>query len=329
MKRHLHAPCVGVVIIGRNEGERLVAALGSVRTNAHAVVYVDSGSIDGSVTAAQQAGAYVVRLEMTKPFTAARARNAGFAMLREREQSVELVQFIDGDCELAAGWLEVAIAFLLANPKVALVCGRRRERYPEQSIYNKLCDMEWNTPIGKTQECGGDFLVRVNAFREAGGFSEWMIAGEEPELCARLRGAGWKIWRIDAEMTRHDANILHFRQWWRRSVRSGYAYAALSWLHGSGPDRLGKRHIKSAVIWGCALPAIIALGMAFYVPIIAGGAVYLLQIFRIALRSAQKGNASILYAGFVMLGKFAEFAGIAKFVAARIRRREQALIEYK
>jgi hypothetical protein len=43
----------GVVVIGRNEGQRLITCLGSVSTAAK-VVYVDSGSTDGSVQAARE-----------------------------------------------------------------------------------------------------------------------------------------------------------------------------------------------------------------------------------------------------------------------------------
>lgn len=320
---------IGVVLIGRNEGDRLVAALASVGIGANTVVYVDSGSTDGSVAAAQQAGAGVVQLDLTKPFTAARARNAGFLGLLARDPAVELVQFVDGDCELDAGWLDVAAAFLAADPKVALVCGRRRERFPDRSIYNKICDIEWDTPIGETQDCGGDFLVRVAAFKQVAGFSEHMIAGEEPELCAKLRAAGWKIWRLDAEMTRHDANILHLWQWWRRSVRCGYAYATLAHLHGNGPDALRKRHVKSALIWGGVLPVLIAGGALIYPPVIAAAGAYPVQALRVGLRSAYKGKDGLIFGTHVMCSKVAECVGIAKFVLARIKGREQALIEYK
>lgn len=320
---------LGVVLIGRNEGQRLVAALKSINIGINPVVYVDSGSTDDSVAAAERAGAAVVRLDLTKPFTAARARNAGFAELLARDPEIELVQFVDGDCELDAGWLPAAEAFLAANPRVALVCGRRRERYPERSIYNRICDLEWDTPIGETQECGGDFLVRVDAFQQISGFSDTMIAGEEPELCARLRAAGWKVWRLDAEMTRHDANMAHLWQWWRRSVRCGYAYALLAERHGNGPDALRKRHVRSAVIWGGALPIAIAGGALAYPPIMAAAVVYPLQALRIGARSAYKGGDRLVFGLHVMASKPGECIGIAKFLLARLRGQEQALIEYK
>lgn len=324
-----NAARIGVVLIGRNEGERLISALRSVSGQASTIVYVDSGSTDRSVECAASMGAATVRLDMSTPFTAARARNAGFAALLERDSAIDFVQFIDGDCELDRGWIDMAASFLESHPEVALVCGRRRERYPQRSIYNKLCDMEWDTPIGETRESGGDFLVRREAFSEVAGFTEHMIAGEEPELCARLRRAGWKIWRLDAEMTAHDANILHFRQWWRRATRSGFAYASLRHLHGSGPDRHSQRNVKSALIWGAALPAAIGIATLAYPPAAAAAAVYPLQAARIGLRQERQGVDRFLFGAFVVLGKFAEAVGIAKFAYARLRGRDQPLIEYK
>ena len=37
--------------------------------------------------------------------------------------------------------------------------------------------------------------MRVEAFEAVGGYRAQLIAGEEPELCVRLREIGWKIWR--------------------------------------------------------------------------------------------------------------------------------------
>src|SRR5271154_4207050 len=93
---------IGAVVIGRNEGERLIRCFRSLRRYVDAVVYVDSGSTDGSVAAAKEAGAVVVDLDMSRPFTMARGRNAGLAKLREVYPDLGFVHFVDGDCELAA-----------------------------------------------------------------------------------------------------------------------------------------------------------------------------------------------------------------------------------
>jgi GT2 family glycosyltransferase len=226
---------VGIVAIGRNEGERLRVCLTSARRDCTHVVYVDSGSTDGSLELAQSLGVHIVNLDLSKPFTAARARNEGFARLKEIDPNLEAAQFIDGDCEIVEGWIAKAQSELMNNPKAAVVCGRRRERFPAASIYNKLCDMEWNTPIGIAIACGGDALIRASAFEQVGGYNPAAIAGEEPEMCVRLRQNGWTIHRIDAEMTLHDAAITRFGQWWKRTLRSGHAYAQGYFLHGPPP----------------------------------------------------------------------------------------------
>ena len=171
---------IAVVAIGRNEGARLAACLDSIPGDVAALVYVDSGSTDESVATARAAGARVVELDPTRPFTAARARNEGAAALAAAGIAPDYLQFVDGDCTLVPGWLETAAHFLDATPQAAVVCGRRRERFPEASVYNRLCDREWDTPLGKTRACGGDALMRRAAFAAAGGFRGDLIAGEEP-----------------------------------------------------------------------------------------------------------------------------------------------------
>ena len=249
---------VAAVLIGRNEGARLVAAFAAIPPDVWPVVYVDSGSTDGSVAAAQAAGARVVKLDMSRPFTAARARNEGFAALGA--DTPEFVQFIDGDCSLDPGWIPTATAFLKTTPAAAVACGRRRERFPDASLWNRLCDEEWDTPIGKARACGGDALFRTSAFASVGGYNPTLIAGEEPELCVRLRAAGWEIWRLDAEMTLHDAAMTRFSQWWKRMRRGGHAFAEGAALHGAPPERHFVSETRRALVWGrsCHLRAFLA-----------------------------------------------------------------------
>lgn len=255
---------IGTVLIGRNEGDRLVRALDAARAEiAGPIVYVDSGSTDGSLAAAEAAGAEIVLLDTSDGFTAARARNAGLAALTERNNPPELVQFIDGDCALRDGWIATATAFLDAHSEVGVVCGRRRERFPEASLYNRLTDAEWDTPVGEARSCGGDALMRMNAINGVGGYNPGLIAGEEPELCVRLRQAGWKIWRLDAEMTWHDAAMTRFGQWWKRTRRAGHAFAEGAAIHGAPPERHNVTPTRRALIWGAGLPLAILLGLFF------------------------------------------------------------------
>ena len=332
---------VGAVAIGRNEGTRLACCLASLEGQAATVVYVDSGSTDDSAEIARAAGAHMVTLDLSRPFTAARARNAGFEVLtRLCGERLVYVQFLDGDCEIEPGWIITARAHLEADPSVAAACGRRRERHPEASIYNHLCDMEWNSAIGQTTACGGDSLMRRAAFEAVGGFDPTLIAGEEPDLCFRMRAAGWTIWRLDEPMTRHDADMTRFGQFWRRSVRGGWAYAEGVARHGDTPERYNRRQLRSVLIWGAAAPAVILAGAAAaaaypplsVVPVLAALA-YPAMALRVAWnrrrRFGDPWRDALAYAVFTMIGKHAQALGALRFHRLRRRRETAHLIEYK
>lgn len=319
---------LAVVIIGRNEGARLIRGLDSVN-GANRVIYVDSGSTDGSQLAATRAGAEVVSLDMTTRFTAARARNAGLARLREHGVTPDLVQFMDGDCELQPGWLDTAKAFLENHPEVGVVFGRRRERFPEATLYNRMCDWEWDVPIGEARACGGDAMIWMSALDAIGGYDPTLIAGEEPEMCVRLRAAGWKIWRIDAEMTLHDAEMTRFGQFWSRARRAGYAWAEGATLHGAPPERHCVDQVYRALFWGAFIPlAILILALAISPTALALFAVYPLRALRFALRDGTT-RESWERAWLLSLGKFAEAAGVIEYHLRRLAGRPRGLIEYK
>ena len=325
---------IGIVAIGRNEGERLRRCLESAVGRAAAVVYVDSNSGDGSVATARELGAAVLELDLTIPFTAARARNEGFEKLLSLDPQCEFVQFVDGDCEIVAGWLERAASELAGEENLAVVCGRRRERHPEASPYNKLCDIEWNTPVGDARSCGGDAMMRVSALRQVGGFDAAVIAGEEPELCVRLRRAGWKIRRLDAEMTLHDAAMTRFGQWWKRMVRGGHAYAQGRAMHGGPPERHWVRENHRIIFWGMILPLVIVAlawptrGLSFVLLAVYG--VLYWRVLRHAKRSRGLApDEARLYARHMVIGKFAEAQGLITFWKSRLLGRRTKLIEYK
>jgi glycosyltransferase involved in cell wall biosynthesis len=316
---HLDGVQIDAVVIGRNEGARLTGCLRSLRGQVRQVVYVDSGSSDGSVEAARGLGAQVVALDMTQPFTAARARNAGLAVL----QGPDFVQFVDGDCEVDAGWIAAAQAAFAERPAAVVICGRRRERFPAASVYNALADAEWDTPVGRARACGGDALMRFGAVQAVGGYREDLIAGEEPELCLRLARAGGEIWRIEAEMTLHDAAMAHFGQWWRRTVRAGHAFAEGAALYGAGPERHWVTEARRGMIWGLLLPLLV-LGAGLLHPL--GwllALIYPAQVWRLSRRMGWRG------ALFSVIGKFAEAQGALGYWIGRLRGRRRGLIEYK
>lgn len=320
----------GVVVIGRNEGDRLRVCIDSVSDVAAAIVYVDSGSSDGSVAMVRERGMEVVELDMSMPFTAARARNAGWRRLREIAPEIPYVQFVDGDCEVVEGWLRNGTAFLDAHRDVVVVCGRRRERYPQHSVFNQLCDLEWDTPIGLARACGGDAMMRLDAIAAVDGYRSDLIAGEEPELCVRLRRNGGTVWRLSNEMTLHDAAMTRFSQWWNRTRRAGYAFAWGAWLHGAPPERHYRSQAVRALVWGFLFPVAVLATSTTYPACLTLLVVYVFQLIRIALRDRRSSiRLRWVRALFLVLGRFPEAIGLLGFVVDKVSGRRSVLIEYK
>ena len=316
---------IAAVAIGRNEGARLLACLASLRGQIGTMVYVDSGSSDGSVAAAREAGVSVVELDMSTPFTAARARNAGFRRAIEVAPDTEFVQFLDGDCELDPDWIATAHRFLREEPEVAIVCGRRREKFPEASHWNRMIDREWDRPAGDTAACGGDALVRRAAFEAVEGYRPDLIAGEEPEMCYRMRQTGWRIHRLASEMTRHDAALTRFSQWWQRARRTGHTYAEGAAIHGSGPERYKVAELRRSLLWGLGVPLLALAGALLIGPwALSVLLVWPLQAFRMRIRGATWSDAV-----FLTIGKIAEVQGILGYWRGRLTGRRRGLIEYK
>ena len=330
---------VGLVVIGRNEGERLARCLASVRSVPKRV-YVDSGSTDGSVPLALSEGAEVIELPVPPHFTAARARNAGMEKLLRDYPDLQFVQVVDGDSEVQSGWVSAACHALRAEPELALVFGRRRERHPEASIYNALCDDEWNVPVGYVSACGGDVMFRVAALRQVGLYDPAMIAGEEPDLAMRLCIRGWKLRRIDEEMTLHDVAITRFSQWWTRARRAGHAFADLAarYPHAHNPNY--RRSVLSILAWGAALPALVlaSLCMALTVSptwaLMAAllGLLVPVRMLQLGGHERRRGLSQRLARAsgcLLIVAKPAQFLGLATYYRNRLLGRSSRLIEYK
>lgn len=325
---------IAIVAIGRNEGERLKRCLRAALAAAQTVVYVDSGSVDGSAAYARQAGCLVVELDPMRPFTAARARNEGFAWAQQQAPGTAFVQFLDGDCELEAAWLLRASEALRLKKDAGMVRGHLREMHPEASIYNRMCDLEWRQPVGEVKACGGIFMVRAETFRAAGGFRPDVIAAEDDEFCVRARRAGWKIWMLDAPMARHDAAMMHFSQWWQRARRTGHAYAQVAALHGGADERYFVRERRRTLIWGLALPSA-ALALApltrgiSLAGMLCAYALQLAHIFRGCLRRGWPPGVSWAYSFFTVISRFPTLQGIIEYHWRQGRGHAPAIIEHK
>ena len=326
---------LGIVTIGRNEGERLRRCLSSVVGRDLPVVYVDSNSTDESIELARSFGVEVVELDRSRSFTAARARNAGFERLGQIAPDVEYVQVVDGDCEVMADWLDRARAVLEERPDVAVVFGRRRERYRDQTIYNRMADLEWDAPVGEVKACGGrrhDSRRGIPSSRRLQSIDH--RGRGAPSFACGSEAQGWKVLRIDADMTLHDMAMTRFAQWWKRAVRCGHAYAEGVARYGRTPERHYVRQVGSTIFWGLLLP-LIALGLAW--PTYGASLVLLcgyLVVFWRSERYSRIGRGwpaadARLYAAFCVLAKFPHVAGVVTYWSRRIRGKPAQIIEYR
>jgi GT2 family glycosyltransferase len=322
---------VGVVVIGRNEAHHLADCIRSIPGDVAGVVYVDSASVDGSAAVAAGCGAEVVELNPQGPISAAGARNAGFERLLQRHSDLALVQFVDGDCVLDPGWLPEAVKAIDADHSLGAVWGMLRERYPEASIYNRVSELEWRVPpAGETSYFGGLVLIRVEAFRAAGGFDPGVVASEDQELSARVRAKCWRIQRIATLTGVHDSRIMRFGQWWRRGVRRGVGYGQTWSRHGGRSDRAA---IAKIVGWAGVLPcsAIAAAwptrGLSLAVLLL-----YPLRALRTAIRFARREGSyrdGLVWGAYCVLAPFPALLGLIQFCLRRGRGWGVQIIEYR
>ena len=331
-RAHLPERC-GIVVIGRNEGARLGRALEAAVATGKPVVYVDSRSTDDSVVLAKECGADVVELDATVRLSAAVARNAGFERLLGEHPTIEFVQFIDGDCILEPDWVDRAAAALADDPTLAAVCGWRRESEPRRNVFHRIAEIEWGLGgTGPVDAFGGDAMIRVDWFRRAGGYNPVVMAGEDPEFSARIRGEGGTIVRLDAVSTWHDIRMTALRQWWRRAERSGYGGALVAHLHRRS-DRLYMHETQRSLLWGAMAPlgALVLLRWT-RVPLVAVVAKYGLSTFR-AARGARGARLTsidrIAWGVSCVMSAVPQALGALRYIREAALGRHPHLIEYK
>jgi glycosyltransferase involved in cell wall biosynthesis len=331
----MNTPLLSVVIIGRNEGQRLINCIESVQNmddlgGSVEIIYVDSNSNDGSPDKIRELGIQVVEVKPERP-CAAVGRNAGW-----RIAQAPLVLFLDGDTLLNPQFVNEALK-TLQDDSIAVVWGHRREIHPEQSIYNRVLDLDWIYPLGMTDFCGGDALMRKAVLEHCGGYSEDLIAGEEPELCQRIRQHGYQICHIDVPMTLHDLAMHSFKAYWRRAVRTGYAYAEVSQRLKDGPFPLwrsdAQRNLRNAaILTGVGLVAVCSVWAGFFEPLLFALFFYGFLSLRSAWRFRWKSPdwiTCVLYGIHSHLQQIPVAIGQLTYWINRYRNRKQHLIEYK
>jgi glycosyltransferase involved in cell wall biosynthesis len=330
------APELSVVVIGRNEGQRLVKCFESIRAihgfERIQLIYADSASTDGSAQRAAQYGAEVITLLSERP-TAAIGRNAGW-----RKATTEFVLLLDGDTILHPGFPRVALDFMAADTRVCAVWGNLRETHPNQSIYTRVLDLDWVYPPGEIEACGGNVLMRRSALVEVDGYDSRLIAGEEPEMCRRVRALGYTIWHIDYPMAGHDLHITRWGQYWKRARRAGYAYAEVSdrFRHSEDPLWLAdaRRSFRLGSFWSFfLLITLILAGFRFnFLPLAVLLGLFLILSLRSAWRARWKDKNAmtlVLYGVHSHLQQVPIFVGQLQYHLDKRRGKQRDLIEYK
>jgi GT2 family glycosyltransferase len=244
---------------------------------------------------------------------------------------------LDGDTVLHPDFVPTALAEMTRCPDAAAVWGHRRERHPEHSIYNRVLDLDWVYAPGDTEFCGGDALFRRAALHATGGFDEGLIAGEEPELCARLRALGWRIRHIDAPMTAHDLAITRWRAYWQRAERAGHAYAEVSHrlAHTATPlwqsDARRNRHRAGVLVagWGGVLGAALMGWWGLLGLLLAGASALVLRSAWRARWKSHNPTTLLLYALHVHLQQLPIAWGQLRWWWSHRQGQPRGLVDYK
>jgi len=296
---------LSVVIIGRNEGERLTRCIRSVQAmdfpkDEMEIIYVDSNSTDNSPQQAKALGVQVLVIQPDHP-VAAFGRNAGW-----RAAQADFILFLDGDTVLQSDFVKVALPILKQDDNIIAVWGHRRELYPKASWYHRVLDLEWIYPPGPSDFFGGDVVVRRQVLAEVNGFNTEIAGGEEPELCQRIRSCGYTILHIDHPMTLHDLAITRWSQYWHRAVRTGHNFAEISTRFRYTAIPLWRQEsrsnlFKSAILTGIVVIGIvISLGLKALWPLLLAVCLLLLLCLRTSWRARWKSNdlLTLLLYGF-------------------------------
>jgi glycosyltransferase involved in cell wall biosynthesis len=308
---------IGAVVIGRNEGSKLARCLASVLGKVEPIIYVDSGSGDGSAELARRLGAHVVQLDPSRPFTVGRAKNEGFDEILRLDPNLEFVQFVDADSEIVGLWLGVAEAALRERADACGAFGRLQERYPRKSVFNRLYAAQWHLESEGNNLLPGMSMMRVSAFRSTGGFVEDVPCVDDRELSIRLVKEGWKIVRLDTEMAIHDTGMMNLRQWWNRKIEAGYALAYQAWRHSLSPTSFPGRSYWSSWFWGLGLPLAAVAGAwpsaGASLLLLLGYPVLFCRVHRWTCRGGVHGPDAILYAAACTIDKFPKALGQIRF----------------
>lgn len=187
---------VTVVVIGRNEGGNLPRCFESIQKITRRIVFVDSNSSDRSVEIAQEYGIPVIVALDSNFYSAALGRMVGATKCE-----TSLIQFLDGDMELAPDWMPTAVRFMNDNLKAAVAHGFKREFKNENNLeeYTIKADQKnW-----RSDYLQGAYLIKREVYQASGGLDPRFPGEEERDLYVRIHDLGHEVWYIHHLMSSH------------------------------------------------------------------------------------------------------------------------------
>jgi glycosyltransferase involved in cell wall biosynthesis len=194
-----------VVIITKDQGWNVRRLIESVLRETEGrpgteIILVDSASSDDTVDVASEYPIRVIRLSKRQRLTAAAGRHAGLS-----QTGGDVVLFLDGDMELRRGWIDAALGLFARRPDIAVISGE----VIDQPIRARC--LRAVESVGEIQRAsfsevthgGGAAAYRRSVLDRVGSFNPYLFSDEEPELCLRIRHAGYRIVRLDRPIADH------------------------------------------------------------------------------------------------------------------------------
>jgi hypothetical protein len=130
-------------------------------------------------------------------------------------------------------------------------------------------------------------------------------------------------------MTRHDAAMLRFGQWWQRAKRTGHGFAQVGWMH---PPYFRREQVR-AVVYGLILPVLLVVGLFSYPLLFLGVvALYGMNYVRTSkglIADGLPGWEARRHARLLTLSKLPNMMGMILFHWRRLQGRAMQIIEYK
>lgn len=232
----LGKPSLSIAIKCFNEEHKIAAAIESALAAggesglSFEVVVADSCSTDRTVDVARRYPVRVVQLAQTID----RGCGAGTQLAYAHSRG-DLVFLMDGDMQLAPGFLPAAVAHLQANPGLAGVAGLLSDERVRNAFDRLRRNNRPSATAGRAAHLGGGGLYRRKAIAAVGGYAaDRNLKGyEEAELGMRLRAGGWGLERLPIAGVSHVGHDLSTGALLARHWRSGRAQAAGMLLRGA------------------------------------------------------------------------------------------------